>query len=77
MRALVTGASGFVGAAVARALAGAGWQVRVLVRTGSDRTNLRSLPLDIAVGDLTDAASLVDAMADCAAHCDVKVKPGT
>jgi dihydroflavonol-4-reductase len=67
MRALVTGASGFVGAAVARALAGAGWQVRVLVRTGSDRTNLRSLPLDIAVGDLTDAASLVDAMADCEA----------
>ena len=34
MKALVTGATGFVGAAVARALLRAGWQVRVLVRAG-------------------------------------------
>jgi dihydroflavonol-4-reductase len=65
MRALVTGASGFVGAAVTRALLGAGWQVRVLVRAGSDRTNLMGLALDIAVGDLTAAASLADALVDC------------
>ena len=34
MKALVTGATGFVGAAIARALSDAGWQVRVLVRSG-------------------------------------------
>jgi dihydroflavonol-4-reductase len=67
MRALVTGASGFVGAAVARALVRAQWQVRVLVREGSDRSNLEALPLEIAVGDLTVAASLHRAIADCGA----------
>jgi dihydroflavonol-4-reductase len=65
MRALVTGASGFVGAAVARALVNADWQVRVLVRAGSDRTNLQNLPLEVAVGDLTVAASLQQALAKC------------
>jgi dihydroflavonol-4-reductase len=67
MKALVTGASGFVGAAVARALVNAGWQVRVLVRAASDRTNLQNLPLEIAVGDLTVAASLSRALTGCEA----------
>ena len=64
-RALVTGASGFVGAAVARALLRHGWRVRVLVRGGSVRTNLQDLPVEIAVGDLTVAASLQAAAAGC------------
>ena len=67
MRALVTGASGFVGAAVARALVDAGWEVRALVRPGSDRTNLQNLPVSIALGDLTVAASLAPALTDCEA----------
>jgi dihydroflavonol-4-reductase len=67
MRALVTGATGFVGAAVARALLREGWQVRALVRGGSDRSNLNHLALEIAVGDLTDRASLDGALADCGA----------
>ena len=67
MRALVTGATGFVGAAVARALVAERWDVRALVRQGSDRSNLSALPVELAVGDLTDLASLDRAVADCAA----------
>jgi dihydroflavonol-4-reductase len=67
VRALVSGATGFVGAAVARALLRDGWQVRALARAGSDRGNLEGLPLEIAVGDLNDPASLEPAVADCRA----------
>ncbi|HYC10838.1 MAG TPA: hopanoid-associated sugar epimerase [Steroidobacteraceae bacterium] len=65
MRALVTGATGFVGSAVARALSSAGWQVRALSRADSDRRNLARLPVEIAVGDLSDSASLDAALRDC------------
>ena len=65
MRALVTGGTGFVGSAIARALTGAGWQVRVLARTGSDRRNVAQLPVEIATGDLLDAASLDQALRNC------------
>jgi len=67
MRALVTGATGFVGAAVTRALLAEGWEVRVLVRGGSDRRNLAALAVEQAVGDLTDAQSLVRALDGCEA----------
>jgi dihydroflavonol-4-reductase len=67
MRALVTGASGFVGAAVARALCQAGWQVRALVRAGSDPRNLAQLPMEPVRGDITDGASLDAALAGCEA----------
>jgi dihydroflavonol-4-reductase len=67
MRALVTGATGFVGSAVARALYQAGWQVRALARSGSDRRNLRRLPIELATGDLNDAASLDEALRGCEA----------
>jgi dihydroflavonol-4-reductase len=67
VKALVTGASGFVGAAVARALLREGWQVRVLVRGTSVRTNLQDLPVEIAVGDLTVASSLNAAVGGCEA----------
>jgi dihydroflavonol-4-reductase len=67
MSVLVTGATGFVGSAVARALVHCGSQVRVLVRSGSDRGNLQGLAVEIAVGDLTDRASLERALAGCTA----------
>jgi dihydroflavonol-4-reductase len=67
MKALVTGANGFVGAAVARALLGAQWQVRVLARRGSDRRNLRGLDVEVAEGDLNDLQSLQRAALSCAA----------
>jgi dihydroflavonol-4-reductase len=62
---LVTGATGFVGAAVARALVGQGLPVRVLARPRSDRRNLAGLNVEIAEGALEDAASLARAVAGC------------
>jgi dihydroflavonol-4-reductase len=66
-RALVTGATGFVGSAVARRLLAEDFVVRVLVRRDSDRRNLTGLEVEIFEGDLTDAASLEDAAAGCCA----------
>jgi dihydroflavonol-4-reductase len=62
---LVTGATGLVGSAVARALLQAGHRVRVLVRANSDRRNLADLDVDIAEGSLEDARSLARAAASC------------
>ena len=67
MKALVTGATGFVGAAVARALLREGWEVRALARKGSDRRNLQRIPVEVVEGDLNNAASLVPAVAGCEA----------
>ena len=62
---LVTGATGFVGAAVARVLLNTGHQVRVLARPQSDRRNLQNLSVEIADGALEDPASLAAAVAGC------------
>jgi len=67
MKALVSGATGFVGAAVARALCAAGWEVRVLARTGSDRGNVRELAVQVVEGDLADLSSLERALQGCTA----------
>jgi dihydroflavonol-4-reductase len=65
MTALVTGASGFVGSAVVRALLERGENVRTFVRHSSDRRNLEDLKVGIEVGDLRDRASLDRAMRGC------------
>ena len=65
MRALVTGATGFVGAAVARVLLREGWEVRALARKGSDRRNLQPIAVEIVAGDLADVGSLAHALGGC------------
>jgi dihydroflavonol-4-reductase len=58
---LVTGASGFVGAAVANVFRRGGFPVRVLVRASSPRTNID--PADqVFVGDMRDRASVAAAL---------------
>ena len=65
MKALVTGATGFVGGAVARALLRAGVDVRVLARSDADTQNLEGLPVERVAGDLRDPASLKTALRGC------------
>lgn len=56
--AFLTGASGFVGSAVARQLLREGLAVRALVRRGSNRCNLEELDLNLVEGDIRDAELL-------------------
>jgi dihydroflavonol-4-reductase len=67
MTTLLTGATGFVGAAVARRLLQGGAALRLLTRPNSDRRNIAGLPAEIVEGDLTDPASLKRAVAGCEA----------
>ena len=62
MKALVTGATGFVGAAVTRKLLAGGHEVRTLLRAKSDRRNLDNLSVEHTIGDLRQPASLAKAV---------------
>jgi dihydroflavonol-4-reductase len=62
--AFVTGASGFVGSAVARALLAAGYRVRALVRRTSPRSNLDVEGLQVAEGDMLDERAVARAVAE-------------
>jgi dihydroflavonol-4-reductase len=62
---LVTGATGFVGSAVARALLARGHRVRVLARPNSNQRNLAGLSVEIAEGAMEDPGSLARAVAGC------------
>jgi dihydroflavonol-4-reductase len=67
MLAFVTGATGFLGSHVARALAAQGAQLRLLVRSTSDLRNIEDLNAERAQGDLRDSASIERALAGCEA----------
>src|SRR3984957_7977322 len=65
MLVFLTGATGFVGSHVARALAAQGAELRLLIRSSSDLRNIQELPAERVTGDLREAASLKKAVAGC------------
>jgi len=65
MRALVTGATGFVGAALVRELVADGIDVHALIRAKADLRNLAGLNIGLAIGDIGDGQSIRAAMAGC------------
>jgi dihydroflavonol-4-reductase len=65
LKVFLTGATGFLGAHVARVLASQGAQLRVLVRRTSNLSNLEGVAADRVEGDLRDPASIERAMAGC------------
>ncbi len=68
----MTGATGFIGAAVARALAGGGWRTKVLTRASSSLDRLGATTAERVEGSLEDEAALrrlvsgVEAIVHCA-----------
>jgi nucleoside-diphosphate-sugar epimerase len=71
LRTLVTGATGHLGANLVRRLLSDGHRVRVLIRPGGRCDAVDGLPVERAIGDLRDAASLAAAVEGCshAYHC--------
>jgi dihydroflavonol-4-reductase len=71
MTCFVTGATGFVGAHVARALVACGEEVRCLVRPLSRRDNLRGVPVELVIGDLLEPDTYRAALRGCRTlyHC--------
>jgi dihydroflavonol-4-reductase len=61
---LVTGASGFVGAAVARAALKRGFKTKVLMRPSANPANIKDLDVEPVAGDMRDADSMTRALAD-------------
>lgn len=75
MRVLVTGGSGHLGANLVRRLLDEGQQVRVLERAGGGGEALAGLDVEVAGGDLRDAAAVRGAVRGCRRvyHCAAKV----
>lgn len=65
MKALVTGATGFIGSAVVRVLLDAGITVRALVRPRTNSLALNGLSIETVQGDLCDVVSLRAALNGC------------
>ena len=65
MKVFLTGATGFVGHHVARALAAEGADLRLLVRKSSNLQNLEGVAGETVVGDLLAPESLRSALAGC------------
>ncbi|MGZ5968095.1 MAG: NAD-dependent epimerase/dehydratase family protein, partial [Polyangiales bacterium] len=64
-KALVTGASGFIGSRLVRQLVERGDDVKVLLRPTASRAGLKGLPVEIAEGDITIGHTVYRALAGC------------
>lgn len=71
MRVLVTGATGFIGGNVARALQDRGHDVKALVRPGSSTLTLADTGIRTSPGDVRDRESVAQALKGCdgLVHC--------
>jgi nucleoside-diphosphate-sugar epimerase len=78
VRALVTGATGFLGSHVVEQLLDQGHEVRALARKTSDTRHLETTGAEIAFGDVEDIDSLRPAVAgmDVVIHAAARVMPG-
>lgn len=65
MKTFITGATGFIGASIIRELLRDGREVRVLVRSASNLSNLKGLDVEIWKGDLLDSTSLRSGLKGC------------
>jgi dihydroflavonol-4-reductase len=65
MKIFLTGATGFVGSHVARALAAEGAELRMLTRKTSKLANLEGIAGETCVGDLAEPESLRSALVGC------------
>lgn len=75
----VTGATGFVGPHLVRALASRGWRVRILVRRWSPLPSLADVDVEIVMGDLSSESALRDLVdgADVVIHAAGLIKART
>jgi dihydroflavonol-4-reductase len=65
MKVFLTGATGFIGHHVAKALAAEGASLRLLTRKSSNLANLEGIPGETFIGDLSDPQSLKSALTGC------------
>lgn len=65
MKCLVTGGTGFLGTNLVHELVNSGWDVRVIVRKNSNTNYIKSLPIEIVQGEITNKADVDSAVAGC------------
>jgi dihydroflavonol-4-reductase len=65
MKCLVTGASGFLGTNLVHQLVKEGWEVKVIVRKNSNTTYIKTLPIEIIVGEILNQSDLDAACIGC------------